>query len=111
MKHSYRATVFLKFSYTDEQLKESGLDIGIPASGLLHDELLELLDGEEGVVEVESVVVKHCAPLPTALELEVVQSLCEGCGQLRPTNKTPEGRVCDSCRGSVVPLRPRRSHD
>lgn len=109
MKHHYRATAFFRFSIDDERMKEVGLDIEMPASGVLHDDLIELLDANEGVVKVESVVVKECAPLPTALgEFEVVQTMCEGCQTLKETSETQYGRLCADCSGSVVPFRRRK---
>lgn len=109
MKHNYRATAFLRFSIDDERMKEVGLDIEMPASGVLHDDIVELLDANDGVVKVESVVIKECAPLPTPLdELEVVQTICEGCQVLRETSETQYGRLCADCVGSVVPFRKRK---
>ena len=73
MEQQYRATVFLKFSMKPEKMKELGFDIEMPPSGFLYDDLLALLNGEEGVTVVESAVVKECTPLPTPME--VVQTI------------------------------------
>jgi hypothetical protein len=109
MKHDYRATVFIKFSTTDEAMKKFGMDsVEMPASGFLHDDLLQLLDGEDGVCVVESVVVKECQPLPTPLEFKVVQTICQGCNQLKETQKTPDGVLCTDCFGEVVPITKRK---
>jgi len=109
MNHIYRATAFIRFSISDERMKEVGLDIEMPPSGVLHDDILELLDGLEGVTKVESVVITQCAPQPTALqEYEVIQSMCEGCKQLKATSETQYGRLCGDCHGSVVPFRRRK---
>lgn len=105
MKKNYRANVFIKFTVDDERVKAAGLDINMPAGGILHDDLMELLDGVEGITEVLGVVVKDCAPLPSPLSLEVVQTTCEGCGLLKETQMRTDGRLCASCNGSVVPLR------
>jgi hypothetical protein len=107
MKHQYRATVFLRFSVDEKKMKEFALDIEMPPAGFLHDDLITLLDGEDGVTVVESVVIKECTPLPTPLDLEVTQTLCQGCGILKETNKTPHGQLCSDCFGSVVPIRRR----
>lgn len=105
MIRQYRATVFLKFSMDDKKMKESGLDIDMPPSGFLYDDLIQLLNGDEGVTVVESAVIKECTPLPNPIQLEVKQTLCEGCGNLKETTLTPQGRLCQLCTGSVVPLR------
>ena len=107
MMRQYRATVFLKFAMDDKKMKESGLDIEMPPAGFLYDDLIQLLNGEEGVTVVESAVVKECAPLPNPMELEVKQTLCEGCGILKETSQTTNGRLCVLCVGSVVPIRRR----
>ena len=105
MEQQYRATVFLKFSMKQEKIKELGFDIEMPPSGFLYDDLVQLLNGEDGVTVVESVVVKECTPLPTPME--VTQTLCEGCNLLRATSQTTVGRVCTDCNGTVVPIRRR----
>lgn len=105
MMKQYRATVFLRFAIDDEKIKESGLDIEMPPSGFLYDDLIQLLNGEEGVTVVESAVIKECTPLPNPIQLEVKQTLCEGCGILKETTQTENGRLCVLCNGSVVPLR------
>jgi hypothetical protein len=107
MFKQYRATVFLKFAIDDKKMKESGLDIEMPPAGFLYDDLIQLLNGEDGVTVVESAVVKECAPLPNAIEYEVKQTLCEGCGILKETSQTQDGRLCSLCNGSVVPIRRR----
>ena len=105
MFKQYRATVFLRFAIDDKKMKESGLDIEMPPSGFLYDDLIQLLNGEEGVTVVESAVVKECTPLPTPVELEIKQTLCEGCGILKETSQTIDGRLCQLCSGSVIPIR------
>jgi hypothetical protein len=105
MEQQYRATVFLKFSMRPEKMKELGFDIEMPPSGFLYDDLLALLNGEEGVTVVESAIVKECSPLPTPME--VIQTICEGCNLLKPTSLTALGRVCTDCNGTVVPIRRR----
>mgnify|MGYP006280635569 CR=1 FL=1 len=108
MEQQYRATVFIKFSMKPEKMKELGFDIEMPPSGFLYDDLLQLIDGSEGVTVVESAVVKECTPLPRPLE--VIQTICEACNLLKPTSQTHNGRVCSDCNGSVVPIRPREVH-
>lgn len=105
MDQQYRATIFLKFSISKEKEKELGFDIEMPPSGFLYDDLMQLLNGDEGVVVVESAVVKECSPLPTPME--VVQTICEGCNLLKPTSQTNLGRLCSDCNGTVVPIRKR----
>jgi len=107
MMKQYRATVFLRFAIDDKKMKESGLDIEMPPAGFLYDDLIQLLNGEDGVTVVESAVVKECTPLPNAMHLEVKQTLCEGCGILKETSQTTNGRLCVLCSGSVVPIRRR----
>ncbi len=107
MFKQYRATVFLRFAIDEKKMKESGLDIEMPPAGFLYDDLIQLLNGDEGVTVVESAVVKECAPLPNSIALEVKQTLCEGCGILKETSQTESGRLCVLCNGSVVPLRRR----
>jgi hypothetical protein len=107
MMKQYRATVFLKFYLDDKKVKESGLDIEMPPAGFLYDDLIQLLNGDEGVTVVDSAVVKECTPLPNSTQLEVKQTLCEGCGILKETSQTTNGRLCELCVGSVVPLRRR----
>ena len=108
MEQQYRATVFIKFHLKKDKMKEMGFDIEMPPSGFLYDDIIALLDGEDGVSVVESAIVKECSPLPTPLE--VVQTICEGCNLLKPTSQTPNGRICSSCNGSVVPIRRREVH-
>lgn len=84
-------------------MKELGFDIDMPPSGFLYDDLMCLLNGEEGVTVVESAIVKECTPL--SVPLEVIQSLCEGCNVLKATSMTAVGRVCAECNGTVVPIR------
>ena len=107
MFKQYRATVFLRFAIDDKKMKESGLDIEMPPAGFLYDDLIQLLNGEDGVTVVESAVVKECTPLPNPMALEVKQTLCEGCGILKETSESPNGRLCVLCLGSVVPIRRR----
>lgn len=104
MIRQYRANVFIKFSVDDSKMKEHGLDVEMPPAGFLHDDLIALVDGEDGVTVVESVVVKDCVPLPTSLEYEVVQTLCLGCNQLKETVSTSRGRFCNECNGTVIPI-------
>ena len=109
MKNYYRATAFIRFSIEEGRMKEVGLDIEMPPSGVLHDDLVEFLDGNEGVAKVESVVIKECAPLPAPVgELEIVQTICEGCQQLKETEQTQNGRLCTNCAGSVYPFKKRK---
>lgn len=110
MLKQYRATVFLRFAVDEKKMKESGLDIEMPPAGFLYDDLIQLLNGEEGVTVVESAVVKECTPLPNPMALEVKQTLCEGCGILKETSQTESGRLCVLCNGSVVPLRRREPY-
>jgi hypothetical protein len=98
----HRATLFVRFNTSSKKIEESGLDIGMPPAGFLHDELIALLNGEDGVITIESVVVKECQPVPTALE--VVQSICQGCQTLKETSKTTNGVLCIDCAGSVIPI-------
>lgn len=104
VKRVFRATAFIKFSVDETKMKEFGLDIEMPPAGFLHDDIMTLLDGEEGVSAVESVVIKECAPLPTSLQLEVVQTICEGCNKLKETTATSRGRLCNGCFGTVIPI-------
>lgn len=105
MFKQYRATVFLRFAIDDKKMKESGLDIEMPPAGFLYDDLIQLLNGEDGVTVVESAVVKECTPLPNPMTLEVKQTICEGCQTLKETSETSNGRLCNLCSGSVVPIR------
>lgn len=108
MDQQYRATVFLKFSMKPEKMKELGFDIEMPPAGFLYDDLMCLLNGEDGVTVVESAIVKECSPLPTPLE--VIQTMCEGCNLLKPTSQTALGRVCSDCNGTVVPIRKKEQY-
>lgn len=101
---NYQAVVYLKFSIRQVDLSKYGF-VETPASGILHDELYEMLEGDEGLVRVESVVVKECSALPK-LELEPVQAICVRCNVLRPIKETPIGYVCASCEDfKVVPFK------
>lgn len=111
MKRLYRATVFIKFELDDKKMKSIGMDIEMPASGVLHDDIWSALGGDESLVKVEGVVVKQCAPLPSPLELEVLQTLCEACNQLRETRETADGRLCNTCYGSVLPFRRKKKDE
>lgn len=103
-KRVFRATAFIKFSVDETKMKELGLDIEMPPAGFLHDDIMTLLDGEEGVSAVESVVIKECTPLPTHLEVKSV--LCAGCNQLKSSFvQGANGKVCVDCFGTVIPIR------
>lgn len=105
MIRQYRATVFLKFGIDDTKMQATGLDIDMPPSGFLYDDLIRILNGEHGVTIVEAAVVKDCAPLSNPIqEQEVKQSICEGCNRLKETTLSVNGNLCELCTGSVIPL-------
>lgn len=102
-KREFRATAFIKFSVDETKMKEHGFDIDMPPAGFLHDDIMTLLDGQEGVSAVESVVIKECTPLPTHLEVKGIP--CDGCQQIKPELvQGIRGKLCVDCFGTVIPI-------
>lgn len=102
-EREFRATVFLRFSVSDEKMKEYGFDVEMPPAGFLYDDIMTLLDGDEGVIVVGSAVVKECTPLPTHQEAKGV--ICDGCHQIKTTLvQNNRGKLCVDCFGTVIPL-------